>query len=204
MAREKTFGLHKSVEEIFSHSLQPDADPNEPTNQAETNRQPAPSGPDEAGSDQGHDPDILETYETIFTAFTEMEPPSEAMPEQTALVEAAPSTTRPQASPHPFDMARFMADPDEERPSESDKAEQALEAVIDTVNRLKKDVPCEKDYACEQTKFQALCQAKLILHGRLLKCLESRKHKCKARSRFFGYHLCTCKIRYYLAKSLPK
>ena len=202
MTRHKTHGLHKSIDEIFSNSPSAPEKEGDPLELSSHENADTPYV-DIDSSDPEPFYDLLDAYNEIFDSFTNAEAPGKPANSESTLTESEPSEKTSKPSPQPFTMERFMAEPEEDRtPEESCGEDSVDQAILDTVNRLTKDVQCEKRFTCIESGLKDLCKAQLILNGRLLRCLETKKHKCNARSRFLGYYLCTCKIRFYLAKNL--
>ena len=60
-------------------------------------------------------------------------------------------------------------------------------------------VECTRDHVCYRSGLETLCQARPLLSGRLLECLE-RGSLCCHRLSFLGKGVCRCQIRRYIAR----
>ena len=68
------------------------------------------------------------------------------------------------------------------------------------IQQLKATLPCAKDFTCLRSKLGKLCKARLGKNGKVVQCLEGKKHKCSFRLSFLFRKICRCPIRQYIAK----
>jgi len=72
------------------------------------------------------------------------------------------------------------------------------------VKQLMVSVPCAKDFTCVQSNFANLCKAKPGRKGKVVQCLEGKKHACSFRLSFWFKKICRCPMRQYIAKRWGK
>lgn len=72
------------------------------------------------------------------------------------------------------------------------------------IQQLKDAVSCAKDFSCLRSELGKLCKARLGKNGKVVQCLEGKKHKCSFRLSFLFKKLCRCPIRQYIAKHWGK
>jgi hypothetical protein len=70
------------------------------------------------------------------------------------------------------------------------------------IEKLKTTINCPKAFACVESEFENLCQAKDYILNDHLECLEKIPESCKFAFSLGYKSLCSCPLRVYLLKEL--
>jgi hypothetical protein len=119
------------------------------------------------------------------------------------LAEADPAQIEPQEQT-PMDSVPLV-----EVPGSADDLMAAPAAPADLshdarTKQLMASIPCRKHFTCVQSELANLCKAQLGRKGRVVQCLEGKKHACSFRLSFLFKKICRCPIRQYIAKRWGK
>jgi len=72
------------------------------------------------------------------------------------------------------------------------------------IKQLMASIPCTKDFTCVRSGLDNLCKARLGQKGKIVQCLESKKHTCSFQLSFLFKKICRCPMRQYIAKRWGK
>ena len=72
------------------------------------------------------------------------------------------------------------------------------------VKQLMASIPCTKGFTCVQSELANLCKAQLGRNGKVVQCLEGKKHACSFRFSFLFKKICRCPMRQHIAKHWGK
>ena len=70
--------------------------------------------------------------------------------------------------------------------------------------QLMASIPCTKDFSCVQSGLAKLCKAQLGRSGKVVQCLEGKKHACSFRFSFLFKKICRCPMRQHIARHWGK
>ena len=70
--------------------------------------------------------------------------------------------------------------------------------------QLMASIPCTKDFNCVQSDLANLCKAQLGRNGKVVQCLEGKKHACSFRFSFLFKKICRCPMRQHIARHWGK
>ena len=71
-----------------------------------------------------------------------------------------------------------------------------------TAEETESGLTCPKGLECCTSKPEELCEARLIMDGKLTECLEDNEKDCKFAVDFGFGRFCECRMRTFLLKTL--
>ena len=63
---------------------------------------------------------------------------------------------------------------------------------------------CTKDFKCNKSGFEDLCEVKIFRDGEVVECLEESSQPCKFSFHFGLGYFCKCPLRRYIAQNFNR